>query len=362
MERGNAAVAGLVSPDPDFWRGRRVLVTGHTGFQGSWLTLWLSRLGANVIGFALPPSTYPSLFDLAIRSRHCETVTGDIRERSLVTRTFEGDRPEIVFHLAAQALVSEGYRDPVGTYEANLMGTVHVLEALRTVDSVRAAVFVTSDKCYENLERDEPYGEAARLGGRDPYSNSKACAELAVDCYRRSYFGHSRIASARSGNVIAGGDWSADRLIPDLVRAAASGAPIALRNPAAVRPWQHVLEPLSGYLRLAECLARAEDPGCAGAWNFGPAETDCLTVSEIVERAQSEWGGERLRQIAGAGGFKEAGLLRIDSAKALSSLGWRRRLPIEGGLSWTLDWYRRHLDGADAEAITMEQIERYECL
>jgi CDP-glucose 4,6-dehydratase len=362
VERGSAAMAGLVSPDPDFWRGRCVLVTGHTGFQGSWLTLWLSRLGAKVIGFALPPSTNPSLFDLAIRPRHCESVTGDIRDRSLVTSTFAGARPEIVFHLAAQALVGESYRDPVATFEANLMGTVHVLEALRTVDSLRAAVFVTSDKCYENLERETPYDEEARLGGRDPYSNSKACAELAIDCYRRAFYGGSRIASARAGNVIGGGDWSADRLIPDLVRAAANGSPIALRNPAAVRPWQHVLEPLSGCLRLAECLTRAEGLDCAGAWNFGPAETDSLTVSEIVERAQTIWGGEPLRPIAGTGGFKEAGLLRIDSTKALSRLGWRRRLPIDSGLAWTLDWYRRQLDGADAEAITITQIERYEAL
>ena len=356
-----------MSPDRAFWEGRRVLITGHTGFQGAWLALWLSHLGAKVTGLALLPAYSPNLFALALKPHHAKSVFGDIREQSTVAKCMMEAKPEIVFHLAAQALTFVSYQDPVTTYATNVLGTVHLLEAIRKAGSVVAAVIATSDKCYENEEQEEAYTEEATLGGLDPYSSSKACAELAVRAYRKSFFNriddqHCRFASARAGNVIGGGDWSPYRLVPDLVRAASTGASAAIRDPAGIRPWQHVLEPLSGYIRLAESLARTNGPEYAEAWNFGPALEDTRPVSYLVESFIAAWGeGARWHQ-AGTDAGVEAGILKIDSSKALSSLGWRRRLDLKGGLDWTFDWYFRQQRGADAEVITLDQIERYESL
>ena len=355
-----------MSPDRVFWEGRRVLITGHTGFQGAWLTLWLSHLGAKVTGLALLPVHSPSLFALAVRPHHARSVFADIRVQSTIADCMIEAQPQIVFHLAAQALTFLSYRDPVTTYATNVLGTVHLLEAIRKAGSVDVAVIATSDKCYENEERDEPYTEEAALGGVDPYSSSKACAELVVRAYRKSFFNKvdrqtCRFASARAGNVIGGGDWSPYRLVPDLVRAASTGVSAAVRDPAGVRPWQHVLEPLSGYIRLAESLARKNGRAYAEAWNFGPAEEDCRPVSYLVESFITAWEGARWHQ-AGTGAGAEAGILKINSSKALSRLGWRRRLDLDDGLHWTFDWYRRQHLGGDAELITLEQIERYESL
>ena len=283
-----------MSPSSAFWHDRRVLVTGHTGFKGAWLSLWLSRLGARVTGLALAPETSPSLFTLAGLAERVDSRLGDIRSRAIVDAVVAESRPEVVFHLAAQALVRRSYADPVATYETNVMGTAHVLEAARRADGLRAVVVVTSDKCYENREWWWPYREDDALGGYDPYSSSKGCAELVTAAWRRSYFGGpaspAGVASARAGNVIGGGDWAEDRLVPDCMRAFGTSTPVVIRRPAAVRPWQHVLEPLAGYLLLAERLA--EGPGFAEAWNFGPSVDDARPVSWVVDRLVRFWGGD----------------------------------------------------------------------
>ncbi len=356
-----------MSPDRSFWEGRRVLITGHTGFQGSWLALWLSHLGAQVTGLALAPAYSPSLFELALRPQHARSVFGDIREPSTIARCMIEAKPEIVFHLAAQPLTFLSYQDPLTTYNTNVLGTVHLLEAIRQTDTVVAAVIATSDKCYENLERKEPYTEEAELGGLDPYSSSKACAELVLRAYRKSFFNGvdgqtCRFASARGGNVIGGGDWSSYRLVPDLVRAASSGVSAAIRDPDGVRPWQHVLELLSGYIRLAECLASTNGREYTEAWNFGPAEDDCRPVSYLVESFITAWGSGAQWHPAVTEIGPEAGILKIDSSKALTRLGWWRRLDLNQGLDWTFHWYSRQHRGASAEAITLEQIEHYESL
>jgi len=352
------AVEDLVSGE--FWRGKRVLITGHTGFKGGWLALWLKALGAQVSGFALAPDTDPSFFESAgLRGAGIDHRLGDVRNLAELRAAMKAIRPDVVFHLAAQSLVRRSYAEPVETYATNVMGTVNLLEAVRQERSARAVVVVTSDKCYENRERDEGYRESEALGGRDPYSSSKGCAELVTAAYRASYFEQGvAVASARAGNVIGGGDWAPDRLIPDVCRAAKAKRPVRIRNPRAVRPWQHVLEPLCGYLRLAERLCT--DGACfAQAWNFGPADRDARPVAEVLDRVAALW-GDGLRWEPDPGDHPhESGLLRVDSSKARGELGWRPRLDLDQALKWTVDWYKADLRGAHMGEFTAAQIAGY---
>ena len=346
------------------WRGRRVFLTGHTGFKGAWLALWLHRLGAEVTGFALPPPTRPSLFERAGVGELLTHVEGDIRDLDAVTNAMRAARAEVVFHLAAQPLVRLSYDQPVETYATNVMGTVHVLEAARQVGGVRAVVCITTDKCYENREWVWPYRESDPMGGHDPYSSSKGAAELVAAAYRRSYMTAAGIglATVRAGNVIGGGDWALDRLIPDLVRAFEAGEAPAIRSPDAVRPWQHVLEALGGYLLLAERLLAGER-AFADAWNFGPADEDARPVGWIVERMRVLWGGDAAPPAPWTGGTPhEAGLLKLDTSKARSLLGWRPMLPLDEALGWIVAWHRRTAAGEDARAVTTEQIDSYRTL
>jgi CDP-glucose 4,6-dehydratase len=349
----------------NFWRGRRVVVTGHTGFKGSWLSLWLQQLGAELCGIALPSSTRPSLFEEARISQGMLSCIADIRDLDRVCAIFREFNPEIVFHMAAQPLVRTSYEDPVGTYATNVMGTVNVLDAVRRSESIRAVVVITTDKCYENKEWEWPYRETDRLGGYDPYSNSKACAELVVSAYRDSFFPPNQfdkhgvaIATARAGNVIGGGDWAKDRLIPDIMRAFASGIPVKIRSPHAIRPWQHVLEPLSGYLKLGESLC-AEGVKCGGAWNFGPEQADMQTVGGIVQDLASIWGEEAIWELEEAPQPHEAQCLKLDWSKAQHRLGWRPRLTLKEALAMTAGWYRAREQKQNTRALTTAQIEHY---
>lgn len=373
MERQPGAVEGMAI-NPDFWRGKSVFLTGHTGFKGGWLALWLKRMGARVTGYALPPPTTPSLFGTAgIADALARSTIADIRDPERLNAALAEAQAEIVFHLAAQPLVRAAYEDPIGTYAVNVMGTVHLLEAIRRCPTVRAAVMVTSDKCYENREWWWGYRENEPMGGHDPYSSSKGCAELVSAAYRRSFFADGRVAlaSARAGNVIGGGDWAADRLLPDLVRAFGQGQPLTLRNPGAVRPWQHVLEPLAGYLLLAERLLGAgagEEEGdgesYAGGWNFGPRDEDARSVLEVVSAAARLWGEGALWQVQenAAAEPHEARTLKLDCSLARGRLGWAPRLGLDAALAWTLDWYRAQRAGEDMRACCAAQIDRYQGL
>lgn len=349
--------------NPSFWYGRRVFVTGHTGFKGSWLCLWLQRLGAQVTGYALQPLTDPSLFDAAHVASGMTHLAGDVRDAAGVRHALEAARPEVVFHLAAQSLVRQSYADPIETYSTNVMGTVHVLDAVRHVTSVRAVVNVTSDKCYENREITRGYDESDALGGHDPYSNSKGCSELVTASYRHSFFNgssHAAIASARAGNVIGGGDWARDRLVPDLLRAFDRGEHAVVRRPHSVRPWQHVLEPLAGYLMLAERLVEG-DASFAGAWNFGPLADDMRSVEEIASQLVSALGNNAayvVQQEANAP--HEAVLLLLDASKARRELGWNTLLKLDEALQWIAQWHLAYRTGSGARAATLAQIERYE--
>jgi CDP-glucose 4,6-dehydratase len=343
------------------WRGRRVFVTGHTGFKGGWLCLLLAELGAEVTGFALPPATEPNLFDSAGVGATVTSVIGDVRDAQAVQAAVAAARPEIVFHLAAQPLVRYSYDHPVETYATNVMGTVHVLEAARQIGGVRAIVAVTSDKCYENREWVWPYRESDPLGGHDPYSSSKGAAELVIAAYRRSYFDAGcgpALASVRAGNVIGGGDWSADRLIPDLVRAFEGGTAPVIRSPQAVRPWQHVLEALGGYVMIADRLL-AGDAAFAEAWNFGPAEDDTRPVGWIVDRLAQAWGVDA-RYDDWAGPIPhEAGLLKLDTAKVRAALGWRPVMGLAQAIDSIVAWHKAFGAGEDARDRTLGQIRDY---
>jgi CDP-glucose 4,6-dehydratase len=341
--------------EPAFWAGRRVLVTGHTGFKGSWLSLWLTRMGAEVTGLSHAVPTDPSLFELARVGELVETVTADVRDGEAVARAVEAARPEVVLHLAAQPLVRASFEDPRSTYEVNVMGTVNVLDAVRRAGGVRAAVNVTSDKCYENREWEWAYREDEPMGGHDPYSSSKGASELVTSAYRRSF--GMRLASARAGNVIGGGDWGADRLIPDLMRGALSGTPVEIRNPGATRPWQHVLNPLSGYLVLAQALW--DDPDAATAWNFGPAQEDARPVSWIVERLAELWPGELPWTLAAGEHPHEAHYLKVDSSRARTRLGWAPRWDLARALDSIVEWYGALRDGADMRAVTLAQLDGF---
>jgi CDP-glucose 4,6-dehydratase len=352
---------GLKMPiEGAFWRGRRVLLTGHTGFKGSWLSLWLQSLGADLHGLALAPETQPNLFTAARVAEGMHGTTGDIRQLEPVLATMDRCRPEIVIHMAAQALVRRSYIEPVATYATNVMGTVHVLEAARQVRGVKAVVVVTTDKCYENREWPWGYREDEAMGGHDPYSSSKGCAELVTGAYRRSFFGGGgpAVATARAGNVIGGGDWAADRLVPDVLGAFERGEPVSIRNPLATRPWQHVLEPLSGYLLLAQRLHTA-GPAWAEGWNFGPSDEDARPVQWVVELLAAQWGaGASWRQDAGSHPH-EAHDLKLDISKARTRLGWRPRWNLQEALERVSGWHRAWLGGADARQLCLEQIEQY---
>ncbi len=345
-----------------FWRGKRVLVTGHTGFKGAWLSLWLGQLGAEVAGYALPPPSEPSLFQAAGLAERMSSITADVRDLAALRGAFQTVRPEIVLHLAAQALVRPSYDDPVATFDTNVMGTVNVLEAARHEPGVRAVVVVTSDKCYENREWAWGYRENEAMGGHDPYSSSKGCAELVTAAYRSSYAkGALGIASARAGNVIGGGDWAKDRIIPDFVRAVAQGQALRVRNPGAVRPWQHVLEPLAGYLLLAERLY-GEPQRFAEGWNFGPADTDARPVSWVVDRFARNWGQGVTWQADPGPHPHEANFLKLDCSKARNLLAWRPRLTLDQALSWVTDWYRGFSAGSSALELCLSQIAAFEAM
>ncbi|MFQ5851461.1 MAG: CDP-glucose 4,6-dehydratase [Candidatus Binatia bacterium] len=357
----------LVNPSAKFWDAKRVFITGHTGFKGAWLCHWLEYLGAKVTGFALPPDTEPNLFSLGRLDRYIDSKIGDIRKLDEILAAMHRAEPELVIHMAAQALVRRSYVEPVETYATNVMGTVHVLDAVREVGSVRVIINVTSDKCYENQEWVWAYRESEPMGGNDPYSSSKGCAELVTSSYRRSFFASQArgrsvaLASVRAGNVIGGGDWANDRLIPDCIRGLMAGNEIQVRNPEAVRPWQHVLEPLSGYLILAERLWQKGDCYTEG-WNFGPSEDEFRSVAWLVERVTGLWGkGARWRVQEGEHPH-EATYLRVDSSKARARLGWRARLNLSDALDWTVLWYRRCQAGEDPRVVTLDQIQQYECL
>ncbi len=348
---------------PELWRGKRVLVTGHTGFKGSWLSLWLQQLGADVSGFALDPPSTPSLFDLAQVAEGMTSTRGDVRDLDRLQKVFNEHRPQVVFHLAAQSLVRPSYENPVDTYATNVMGTVHVLEASRRTEGVEAVVVVTSDKCYENREWLWPYRENEAMGGHDPYSNSKGCAELVTSAYRRSFFAEGpAVASARAGNVIGGGDWARDRLIPDLVRGMVDEDAIHIRSPQAIRPWQHVLEALSGYLVLTERLIEFGADYAEG-WNFGPDDRDARPVGWIVERLAAHWQRameEEVQWSVDPGPHPhEAHLLKLDSSKAHHRLGWRPRLSLDTCLEWIVEWTRAYRLGGDLRALCEAQIQRY---
>lgn len=347
------------TPHADLWRGKRVLLTGHTGFKGAWLSLWLQRLGAHVTGLSLSPSTTPNLFSLADVTAVCDHRVIDVRDARAVREVVDAARPEVVLHLAAQALVRRSYGEPLDTFATNVMGTAHVLDALRGSVDVRVVVVITTDKVYRNHEWPWPYREGDALGGHDPYSASKAACELVVDSYRAAFLAAQgvRIATARAGNVIGGGDWSEDRLIPDAVRAWSKGAMLDVRRPQGIRPWQHVLEPLSAYLTLAEHLWDNDDG--VGAWNFGPETHEAATVRTVVELAQKAWGGGDVRWGDGTAGPHEAGWLALEVAKSRTVLGVRPRWSLHEAVTRTLRWYRAQHDGADARALCMADLDAF---
>lgn len=350
----------------EFWKGKRVFVTGHTGFKGSWLCLLLVRLGASVSGYSLKPPTDPSMFALCHVDGLVDTVIADVRDAGTLSNAVSGARPEIVIHMAAEPLVRESYLRPSDTFEVNVMGVVNLFEAVRKTDGIRAVINVTTDKCYEtDKERLKGYVEGEPLGGYDPYSSSKACSELVTSAYRSSFFNprahatHGKgVATARAGNVVGGGDWSKDRLVPDIVRAICSGKDAVIRNPGAIRPWQHVLEPLTGYMLLAEGLY-ADGPSYSSAWNFGPDASDAKTVEWMVKRMCERWG--RAADYALDTGDKphETGCLLLDSTKAKRELGWRPKWNMEKTVDSIIDWTRAYKEGKDLKETTLSQIEAY---
>lgn len=352
----------------DFWRGRRVFVTGHTGFKGSWLCLWLDALGAKVTGYALEPPTRPSLFEQAGVGGTVHTITADIRDGARLAAAVSDARPEVIIHMAAQSVVKRGYADPVETYATNVLGTVQLFEAVRQLGTGCVVVNVTSDKCYAHRESGGGYREDEPMGGDDPYSNSKGCAELVTTAYRHSFFPPETlarhgvaVASARAGNAVGGGDWTPDQLIPDLIRAFAAHRPCLIRSPGGIRPWQFVLEPLRGYLMLAERLA-GDAPSFVSAWNFGPAQGDAQPVSWIADRLAAAWGAGAVWTRDAGEHPAEAASLRLDASKAAAQLGWRPALSLGDTLDWCVEWYRGWDRKEDLGRLTRAQIERYQQL
>jgi len=351
----------------DFWEGKKVLITGHTGFKGSWLSIWLQMAGAYVIGYSLPPPTKPSLFEIAGVAKGMISVTGDIRDLEHLKAVIAKYQPEIILHMAAQSLVRYSYTNPVETYSINVMGTVNVLEAVRQLGNVRVVIIVTSDKCYKNNEWLWGYRENEPMGGHDPYSSSKGCAELVTSAYRDSYFSEKdykrhgiAVASVRAGNVIGGGDWAKDRLIPDIMKAFMENRPVIIRNPNAIRPWQYVLDPLNGYLRLAECLWE-NGPEFAGAWNFAPND-EVKPVSWIVERLVGLWGNGACWKLDTGNHPHEANYLKLDCSKAKILLGWAPKLDLSTTLEWIIEWYRGYQQNKDMRHLTEAEIVRFEDL
>ena len=355
----NMAVTAA-NPSPDFWRGKRVLLTGHTGFKGSWLALWLHQMGADVVGVSVPPEIFPNLFRLAGIETLCQSHFCDIRESDALAGLVQQSAPEIVLHLAAQSLVRTSYREPLRTFATNIQGTANLLDALRVSESVKVAVVVTTDKVYRNLEQQRPFTEADPLGGHDPYSASKAASEIVIASYRDAYLAERGVAlaSARAGNVIGGGDWSDDRLIPDAIRAWNKGTPLEVRRPQGVRPWQHVLEPLSGYLRLAEALWHK--PELAGAYNFGPETRHAAPVREVIELARSVYGRGEVHWGDGSDGPHEAGWLSLEIAKSKQLLGVSPRWNFAQTVGRTMDWYRLQAQGSEAATLCTADIAAYE--
>ncbi|XZG69408.1 CDP-glucose 4,6-dehydratase [Chitinibacteraceae bacterium HSL-7] len=348
---------------PAFWQGRKVFLTGHTGFKGGWLALWLKQLGANVTGYALAPNTQPSLYQLLGIEQRIDSRIADIRHAAMLHGALSDAQPDIVFHLAAQPLVREAYRQPEETWSTNVMGTLNLLEGVRACPSVKAVLVVTTDKCYQNNEWDWPYREADPLGGHDPYSSSKACTEILCASWRDSYLKACGVAlaTARAGNVIGGGDWSAERLVPDVLRAWQDGQTVELRSPGAVRPWQHVLEPLAGYLLLAQALVERGDE-VAEAWNFGPDSAGMATVGEVVAQMGQRWPGATWRVAPSAEVYHEAGLLLLDSTKAKRRIGWRPKWSTAMALERTLDWHHAWVSGQNMYDFSIEQIAAYQDL
>lgn len=356
--------------DARFWQNKRVFITGHTGFKGAWLTIWLHSLGAQVTGYALQPPTEPNLFHLSGIGSSIQSITGDIRDKERLQQSITQADPDIIFHLAAQPIVSRSYLQPAETYEVNVMGTVHLWEAVKHVSTqgsgrLKAVINVTTDKCYENQEWVWGYRETDRLGGYDPYSNSKACSELVTSAYRSSFFApeayHKHgisVATARAGNVIGGGDWAEDRLVPDCIRSLLSGSKMKVRRPLAIRPWQHVLDPLAGYLILAQCMVE-DGPAYASEWNFGPNDRQSRTVQWIVETMAAAWGGDPFFVIEPEERFHESMQLKLDCSKARTRLKWYPKWSVEMALDKVLEWVRMVQAGQDVRAACLRQIEDY---
>ena len=348
----------------DFWQGRRVFLTGHTGFKGGWLALWLASRGAVVRGYGLDPNTSPSLFDAVRLGDHVDDLRGDIRDSARLDAAMQEFKPELVMHLAAQPLVRLSYADPIGTYETNVIGTAKVLDAVRRTPSVRAVLSITTDKVYENREWLWGYRETDALGGHDPYSSSKACAEIVSAAFRTSYFADSGVAlaTARAGNVIGGGDWSLDRLLPDLVRGFLSGKPVPIRRPKSIRPWQHVLEPVHGYMLLAERLLSADAKQYATAYNFGPGEEDARPVAWIADHMATTWGEGATWVLDEDPSVHEAGYLKLDASRARHDLNWQPKLNLSTALDWLVQWYQAQANGQDMHQLTLKQIKDYEAM
>lgn len=351
----------MTKVNPLFWRGKRVFLTGHTGFKGSWLSLWLQSMGANLCGFALEPPTVPALFTHANVGAGMCSIINDVRDYASLLAAMNSHKPEIVIHMAAQPLVRQSYIDPIETYSTNVMGTVHLFEVIRNVGSVRAVVNVTTDKCYENREWDWGYRENEPMGGHDPYSNSKGCSELVTSAYRQSFFtnGQIAVASARAGNVIGGGDWATDRLVPDILRSFSAGVPVNIRSPESTRPWQHVLEPLSGYLILAERLY-SHGQEFAQGWNFGPHDDDVMPVSWIVKKMAEEWGHHADWKIDENPQPHEAKYLKLDISRAKAGLGWSPRWNLSQALSKIIYWQQGWIKGENMQNLTLQQISEYQ--
>ncbi len=348
--------------DFGFWKNKKVFLTGHTGFKGSWTSLWLLKMGAHVTGYALQPPTQPSLFDELRISQDMNSILGDVRHLDQLKKSIKEAQPEIVIHMAAQPLVRYSYQEPLETYMTNVIGTVNLFEAIRSTSSVRSIVNVTSDKCYENHERKAGYKEHEPMGGYDPYSNSKGCSELVTSAYRNSFFNQSGVllASGRAGNVIGGGDWAQDRLIPDTVRSVINKNVLSIRNPSAVRPWQHVLEPVYGYLQLAQKLYE-QDLACASAFNFGPEDSDHRTVEYILQAMNRFWNNAiKYEVVHSDNNPHEAHLLALDCSKAKTSLSWKPRWNLDIALEATVDWHKRRLQGESVVDNTLRQISEYQ--
>lgn len=351
-----------------FWKGKKVLITGHTGFKGSWLSLWLQNKGASVIGYSLLPPTKPSFFELGRIFEGMISITGDVRDLNHLKEVIKKHQPEIVFHMAAQPLVRYSYTNPLETYSTNVMGTVNLLEVVRQTDFVRAVLIITSDKCYENTGKSSGYQEMDPMGGHDPYSSSKGCAELITSAYRNSFFSGEvcqthrvSLASARAGNVIGGGDWALDRLVPDIMQSVIQNQRVIIRNPKAIRPWQHVLEPLAGYVRLVERLWDHDSVYACG-WNFGPGDEDCKPVDWIVNELTHRWPTQIEWVLDSGENPHEAVYLKLDCTKSKNKLGWKPRLNLSDAIEWIVEWYQEYLKGNSVRKISECQISRYESM